>query len=72
MTVEALTRQTLDCQSFQTALSRARSNRSAGVSFRSLDGALQNAQLMAECEDLELQCRTAPEGSEKRGQKSGQ
>ena len=27
---------------------------------------------MAECEDLELQRRTAPEGSEKRGQKSGQ
>ena len=40
--------------------------------FRSLDGALQNAQLMAEREDLELQRRTAPEGSEKRGQKSGQ
>ena len=27
---------------------------------------------MAEREDLELQRRTAPEGSEKRGQKSGQ
>jgi hypothetical protein len=27
---------------------------------------------MAECEDLELQRRPAPEGSEKRGQKSGQ
>ena len=40
--------------------------------FRSLDGALQNAELMAECEDLELQRRPAPEGSEKRGQKSGQ
>src|SRR5215472_5862054 len=40
--------------------------------FRSLDGALQNAELMAECEDLELKRRTAPEGSEKRGQKSGQ
>jgi hypothetical protein len=35
-----------------------------------LDGALQNAQLMAECEDLELQRRTAPEGSEKRGQRA--
>lgn len=32
---------------------------------------VQNAQLMAECEDLELQRRTVPEGSEKRGQKSG-
>ena len=32
--------------------------------FRSLDGALQNAELMAECEDLELQRRPAPEGSE--------
>ena len=40
--------------------------------FRSFDGALQNAELMAECEDLELERRTAPEGSEKRGQKSGQ
>jgi hypothetical protein len=29
-----------------------------------LDGALQNAELMAECEDLELQRRPAPEGSE--------
>ena len=27
---------------------------------------------MAECEDLELKRRTAPEGSEKRKQKSGQ
>jgi hypothetical protein len=27
---------------------------------------------MTECEDLELKGRTAPEGSEKRGQKSGQ
>jgi hypothetical protein len=26
--------------------------------------------LMAECEDLELQRRTAPEGSEKRGQRA--
>jgi hypothetical protein len=39
--------------------------------FRSLDGALQNAPLMAEREDLELKRRTAPEGSEKRDQKSG-
>ena len=40
--------------------------------FRSFDGALQNAELVAENQDLELQRRTAPEGSEKRGQKSGQ
>src|SRR6516225_5775967 len=33
MTVEALTMKTLDCQSFQTALSQAHSNRSAGVGF---------------------------------------
>ena len=36
--------------------------------FRSLDGALKNAELMAESEDLELQRRAAPEGSEKRGE----
>src|SRR5215468_5257711 len=40
--------------------------------FGSLDGALQNAELMAKGEDLELKRRTAPKGSEKRGQKSGQ
>ena len=40
--------------------------------FRSLDGALHNAQWMAESEDLELKRRTAPEGNEKRGQESGQ
>ena len=40
--------------------------------FRSLDGALQNAELMAKRKDLELKRRTAPKGSEKRGQKSGQ
>jgi hypothetical protein len=33
--------------------------------FGSLDGALQNAELMAESEDLQLERRTAPEGSEK-------
>jgi len=32
--------------------------------FRSFDGALQNAELMAESEDLELKRRTAAEGSE--------
>jgi hypothetical protein len=42
--VAALTMKTLDCQSSQTALSQAQSKRSAGVSFGSLDGALQNAQ----------------------------
>ena len=40
--------------------------------FRSLDGALENAELMAESEDLELERRPTPEGSEKRGQESGQ
>ena len=40
--------------------------------FRSLDGALENAELMAEREDLKLQRRPAPEGSENRGQESGQ
>jgi hypothetical protein len=72
MTVETLTMKTRDCQSFQAALSQAHSNRSAAVSFDRLTEALQNAHLMAECEDLELQRRTAPEGSEERGQKSGQ
>jgi hypothetical protein len=33
---------------------------------------LQNAELMAKCEDLELKRRTAPKGSEKRGQESAQ
>jgi hypothetical protein len=40
--------------------------------FRSLDGALQHAELMAESEDLHLERRTAPEGGEKRGQEGGQ
>jgi hypothetical protein len=40
--------------------------------FRSLDGTLKNAELMAEREDLELEHRTAPKGGEKCGQKSGQ
>jgi hypothetical protein len=64
MTVEALTMRTLDCQSFQTVHSQAHSNRSAGVSFGRFDGALENADLVAECEDLKLQRRPAPEGSE--------
>ena len=64
MTVDALTTKMLDCQSFQTAHSQAHSNRSAGVSFGRLTERLQNAELMAECEDLELQRRPAPEGSE--------
>src|SRR5260370_5210597 len=38
--------------------------------FRSFDGALQNRELMAKREDLELQRRPAPEGSENGGQKS--
>ena len=35
--------------------------------FRAFDGALQNAELMAESEDLKLQRRAAPEGSENCG-----
>lgn len=35
--------------------------------FRPLDRALQNTELMAECEDLQLQRRAAPERSGKRG-----
>jgi hypothetical protein len=66
-TVEALTIKTLDCQSFQTALSQAQSNRSAGVSFGRWTETLKNAELMAEREDLELERRTAPK---KCGQKA--
>jgi hypothetical protein len=40
--------------------------------FRSFYGALQNAELMAEREDLELKRRTAAEGSEESSQESGQ
>src|SRR5215469_11433504 len=40
--------------------------------FGSLDGALQNAELMAECEDLELQRCPAPEGGENGNQASSQ
>src|SRR5215472_15304984 len=40
--------------------------------FRSFDGALQNAELVAENQDLELQRRTAPEGSENSGPESRQ
>jgi hypothetical protein len=50
----ALMIKTPDCQSFQTAHSQAQSNRSAGGQFRSLDGALENATLMAESEDFKL------------------
>jgi hypothetical protein len=64
--------QTLDGQSFQTALSQGHKNRSAGGQFGSLDGALQNAELMAKGEDLELKRRPAPKGGEKCGQESGQ
>ena len=35
--------------------------------FGSLDGALQNAEWMTESEDLQLERRAAPEGSENRG-----
>jgi hypothetical protein len=40
--------------------------------FGSFDGALENAELMAESEDLELKHRTAPEGSENSGRESRQ
>jgi hypothetical protein len=40
--------------------------------FTSFDRPLENAELMAESQDLELQQRPAPEGSENSGQKSGQ
>jgi len=38
-----------------------------GVQFGSLDGALQNAELMAKGEDFKLQRRTAPKGGAKCG-----
>jgi hypothetical protein len=40
--------------------------------FQSLDGALQNGELKAEREDLELKRRAAQEGSENGGQESRQ
>jgi hypothetical protein len=40
--------------------------------FRSFDGALQNTELMAESENLKLECRTAPEGSANSGRESRQ
>jgi hypothetical protein len=36
--------------------------------FRTLDGALQNTELVAERQDFQLQRRTAPEGGENRGE----
>src|SRR5215831_10680468 len=72
MTVDAWTTKILDCQSFQTAHSQAHSNRSAGVSFGRLTERCRTPSLMAECEDLELQRRPAPEGSEYGSPKSRQ
>ena len=63
---------TLDGQWFQTALSQAHKNPIRRGQFGSLDGALQNAELMAKGEDLELKRRPAPKGGEKCGQESGQ
>jgi len=37
-----------------------------------LDGTLKNTERMAERQDLELKCGTAPKGGEKCGQKGGQ
>src|SRR5215831_17266018 len=65
MTVEALMIKTLDCQSFQTALSPSPQEPIRRGQFGSLDGALQNAELMAKGEDLELKRRPAPKGGEK-------
>jgi len=69
MTVDALTTQMLDCQS-----SRPRTARHTAIDrpgqFRSFDGALEKGELMAESEDLKLQRRTAPEGSENSGRES--
>jgi hypothetical protein len=42
----------------------------SGSQSRSLHGALEDAELMAESEDLKLQRRAAPEGSENGGQQS--
>ena len=72
MTVAALTIKTLDCQDLQTTHSQAQRTRSAGVSLGRLTERLQNAELMAECEDLELKRRAAPEGSQNGGQERRQ
>ena len=53
-------------------LIEAQRNLSAAVSFGAFDGALKNAELMAGSEDLKLQCRAAPEGSENSGPESRQ
>ena len=71
MTVDALTTKMLDCQSLQTAHSQATAIDQPGQ-FRSCDGAPQNAELMAEREDLKLPRRTAPEGSENGGRETRQ
>src|SRR5258707_2350835 len=71
MTVAALMIKTLDCQSFQTAHSQAHSKIRRGQ-FGSFDGALENAELMAESENLELKHRTAAKGSENSGRESRQ
>ena len=63
MTVEALIMKTPDCQSFQTPQSQTHKNRICRGQFRSLDRALQNAELVTQGEDLELKRRTAAEGS---------
>src|SRR6516164_7295149 len=62
MTVEALTMKTLDCQSFQTALSQAHSNRSAGVSF----GRLTERCRTPSCGEGRGSRAEAPPGSERR------
>jgi hypothetical protein len=72
MTVAALTIKTLDCQSFPDRAQPGPQQSIGRSQFRSFDGALENAELMAEREDLKLQRRPAPEGSENGGQESRQ
>jgi hypothetical protein len=51
--VEALTRNMLERQSFQTAHKPAYLDRSAGGELRTLYGAVKNPELMAEREDFQ-------------------
>jgi hypothetical protein len=66
MTVAALTIKRLDCQSFHTAHSQAHNHPSAGVSLGRWTERCKTPELMTEREDLEVERRTAPKGSQKR------
>ena len=70
ITVEALMIKTLDCQSFQDCAQPSPQEPIRRGQFGSLDGAMEDAELMAEREDLKLRRRPTPEGSEKRSPKS--